>query len=62
MRQARGAAFKGWLGRYRNALACYGLFLVFLLTLPWLGMLIGGTLFVFAVLTVPWANARCAAI
>ena len=47
-----GGGFRGWLGRYRNALSCYGLFLVFLLTLPWLGMLIGGTVFVFAVLTL----------
>jgi putative tricarboxylic transport membrane protein len=47
-----GGGFKGWLGRYRSALSCYGLFLIFLLTLPWLGMLLGGTFFVFAVLTV----------
>jgi putative tricarboxylic transport membrane protein len=47
-----GGGLKGWLGRYRNALSCYGLFLLFLLSLPWLGMLIGGTVFVFAVLTI----------
>jgi hypothetical protein len=42
----------GGLARYHNALWCYALFLLFLLTLPWLGMLIGGTLFVFLALTV----------
>ena len=47
-----GGGLKGWLGRYRNALSCYGLFVVFLLALPLLGMLIGGTLFVFAVLSL----------
>ena len=40
------------LRRYRNPLWCYLLFALFLLTLPWLGMLIGGVLFVFAALTV----------
>ncbi len=33
--------------RYRNAGIIYVLFLLFLLTLPTLGMLLGGTLFVF---------------
>lgn len=46
----RGIA--GWLLRYRNALIVYGLFLVFLLTLEFLGMLLGGILFVFAALTI----------
>ena len=41
----------GGLGRFRNALWCYALFGLFLLTLPWLGMLIGGVLFVFGALT-----------
>lgn len=40
-----------WLRRHGNALRCFGLFAVFLLTLPWLGMLIGGVLFVFALMT-----------
>ncbi|MEM7226740.1 MAG: tripartite tricarboxylate transporter TctB family protein [Pseudomonadota bacterium] len=40
-----------WLSRYRNALWCYGLFALFLLSLPYLGMLVGGALFVFACLT-----------
>ena len=42
----------GWLARYRSALWCYGLFAVFLVTLPYVGMLIGGMAFVFLVLTV----------
>ena len=51
-RQAAGGGVLGWLSRYRNALWCYGLFLGFLMTLEWLGMLLGGILFVFLVLTV----------
>lgn len=43
--------FIGWLAAYRNVFYCYGLFLVFLLTLEFFGMLIGGTLFVFLALT-----------
>jgi putative tricarboxylic transport membrane protein len=48
---------KGWLGRYRNALWCYALFFLFLITLNYLGMLIGGVLFVFLTLSVlgEWA-------
>lgn len=42
----------GWLHRYRNALFVYAVFLGFLLTLDVLGMLIGGTLFVFLALTL----------
>lgn len=40
------------LSRYRNALIVYGLFLGFLLTLPYLGMLIGSIAFVFLALTL----------
>jgi putative tricarboxylic transport membrane protein len=40
-----------FLSKYRNAFWCYGLFLAFLVSLPWLGMLLGGMLFVFAALT-----------
>ncbi|HIC80879.1 MAG TPA: hypothetical protein EYP07_07930 [Kiloniellaceae bacterium] len=47
-----GGGLLGWVARYRNALTCYALFLGFLLTLPILGMLIGGVLFVFLALTV----------
>ncbi len=45
------SGLKGWLLANRNVLWCFGLFAVFLLTLPYLGMLVGGALFVFAVLT-----------
>lgn len=37
---------------YANPLWCLGLYFVFLATLPWLGMLIGGTLLVFMMLNV----------
>jgi hypothetical protein len=39
-----------WLSYYRNVIICFLLFGVFLVTLPYLGMLIGGVLFVFAML------------
>ena len=50
--EGKGGGFRGWLERYRNALWCYLLFFLFLVTLPWLGMLLGGILFVFLTLTV----------
>jgi putative tricarboxylic transport membrane protein len=46
------ATFLGWLTYYRNPLWCYGLFFLFLVTLPYLGILIGGILFVWAVQAV----------
>jgi hypothetical protein len=49
--KSEGGGVIGWIGRYQNALWCYGLFTAFLLTLDYLGMLIGGTLFVFLMLT-----------
>lgn len=45
------AARVGFFTRYRNAILCYGLFLIFLLTLDTLGMLLGGMAFVFTSLT-----------
>ena len=42
---------RGLVSKYRNPLWCYGLFLLFLLTLDYLGMLIGGVMFVFCLLT-----------
>ena len=36
-----------WFATYRNPLICFAMFLVFLLALPWLGMLVAGILFVF---------------
>lgn len=41
---------KGWLNYYQTPLVCFGMFLVFLVTMPILGMLIGGILFVFLML------------
>ena len=51
----RGAderGFLGWVGHYRNALICYALFLGFLLTLDFFGLLLGGSLFVFLALSL----------
>jgi putative tricarboxylic transport membrane protein len=45
-----GDGFVGWLKRYKNAFYCYILFFGFLLSLPVLGMLLGGILFVFLLL------------
>lgn len=56
--KAKGAGFKAWLADYRNPLWCYALFLAFLITLPVLGMLIGGVLFVFSLLTVIGGGGR----
>ena len=41
---------KGWVTAYRNPIWCFLAYGVFLVTLPYLGMLIGGVLFVFGVL------------
>lgn len=41
-----------WLKTYRNPLICFGMFLVFLLALPYLGMLLAGILFVFITQTL----------
>lgn len=49
---ARKPGIGGWFAYYRNALWCYALFFAFLFTLDVLGMLIGGILFVFGMLTV----------
>jgi hypothetical protein len=46
--ETRGeAAAAGW----RNVIVCFVLFLAYLLSLPWLGMLVGGTAFVFLLLS-----------
>ena len=47
---ARGGGIVGWFSTYRNALICFGMYGVFLITLPYLGMLIGSILFVFLLL------------
>ena len=46
----RPGGLAGFLARWRNVLWCFALFLVYLLAMPWLGMLVGGTLFVFLLL------------
>lgn len=42
----------GWLQKYRNPIWCFSLYFVFLLTLPFFGMLIGGMLLVFMLLNI----------
>ncbi len=49
---SEAAGLRGWFSRYRNPLWCYGIYLAFLVTLPYLGALIGGIALVFALLTV----------
>ena len=46
----RGAGLRGWISYWRNPLWCFALFFAYLATLPVLGMLIGGVLFVFVLL------------
>lgn len=41
-----------WLKRYRNPLICFAMFFVFLLALPYTGMLLTGILFVFITQTL----------
>ena len=42
----------GWLKFYSNPIACFALYFLFLLTLPYLGTLVGGVLLVFALLSL----------
>lgn len=44
--------FRTWLKSMRNVFWCFALFLAYLLALPWVGMLVGGMGFVFALLSV----------
>lgn len=46
--EAKGG-LRGWVAYYRNPLWCFGLFLLFLVSIPYVGMLIAGVLFVWAV-------------
>jgi len=50
--------FKAWIAKYQNAFKIYILFISFLLTLDILGMLIGGTAFVFLTLTALGERTR----
>ena len=47
---------EGWFTTNRNVIWCFSLFTVFLLSLPYLGMLVGGGCFVFASLTAMGKN------
>ncbi len=61
--QAEHAGLGAWFAAYRNPLWCYLLFGLYLLTLPYLGMLAGGALFVFATLTaIGRRDARALAV
>jgi len=42
----------GWLKHFGNPIACFALYFVFLITLPYLGTLIGGSLLVFSLLSL----------
>ena len=42
----------GWIAYWRNPLWCFGLFFLYLVTLPVLGSLIGGVAFVFTLMGV----------
>ena len=45
-------SFRGWLLENRNVIGCFAIYALFLLTLPYLGMLLGGSLFVFSTLVL----------
>ncbi len=49
---------RGLISEYKNPLWCFALYLAFLVTLPFFGMLIGGILFVFSMLTVLGGRGR----
>ncbi len=44
--------FIAWLKYYRNPIGCFALYFVFLATLPYLGILIGGVVLVFLLLSL----------
>ena len=46
----RGPGFRGWVEHWRNPLWCFFLFFLYLLSLPVLGMLIGGVTFVYVLM------------
>ncbi len=50
-RVSRGG-FIGWLKYYQNPIWCFLCFFIFLILLPYLGMLISGVLFVFVLMTI----------
>jgi len=48
----------GWFADNRNVVGCFVIYGLFLLSLKWLGMLLGGMLFVFVTLTFLGENTR----
>jgi hypothetical protein len=52
----------GWIVFWRNPIWCFALFLAYLVTLPYLGSLIGGLAFVFTLMSVlgGWAPRNLA--
>lgn len=50
-REKRGG-FSGWFAYYLNPILCYICFLLFLVSMPYLGMLISGFLFVFILMSI----------
>ena len=55
-------SLREWIAYYRNPLSCYGLFLGFLVTLPYLGMLVGGILFVWLMQVIVGERGRGAQV
>ncbi len=57
-----GGGLIGWFSTYRNALLCFVTYALFLATVDYLGMLIGGILFVFVLLNLlgGWRPRRLA--
>jgi len=49
---------KVWIEMYRNPLWCFGMFFLFLISLPYLGMLLSGILFVFITQTIIGSRDR----
>jgi hypothetical protein len=58
----REPGFTGWLAYYRNPITCFVVFALFLISLPVLGMLIGGVGFVFVLMGMlgGWAPRQLA--
>jgi putative tricarboxylic transport membrane protein len=54
--------FGDWIAHWRNVFWVFALFLAYLLTMPWLGMLVGGMVFVFLLLNAlgGWSPDRLA--
>ncbi|MDP4795756.1 MAG: tripartite tricarboxylate transporter TctB family protein [Rhodospirillales bacterium] len=50
--------FREWLDVNRNVVGCFALYAFFLMSLKWLGMLLGGMAFVFMTLTFLGPNNR----